>query len=47
MSFLDITVIAVPTENKAAYLEHSRTSTVVFKEHGALKVTETWGEDVP
>ncbi|MDQ1155592.1 DUF1428 domain-containing protein [Brevundimonas sp. SORGH_AS_0993] len=47
MSFLDITVIAVPTENRAAYLEHSRASTIVFKEHGALKVTETWGEDVP
>ena len=47
MPFLDITVIPVPTANKAAYLEHSRTSTIVFKEYGATRVTETWGEDVP
>lgn len=47
MAFLDITVIPVPTANKDAYLEHSRHSTVFFKEHGALKVTECWGEDVP
>ena len=47
MPFLDITVIPVPTANKAAYLEHSRTSTIVFKEYGATSVTETWGEDVP
>jgi uncharacterized protein YbaA (DUF1428 family) len=47
MSFLDITVIPVPTANKEAYLEHSRFSTPFFKEHGALTVTETWGEDIP
>ena len=47
MPFLDITVIPVPTANKAAYLEHSRQTTPFFKEHGATAVTETWGEDVP
>lgn len=47
MPFLDITVIPVPTANKAAYLEHSRNSTIVFKDYGATRVTETWGEDVP
>lgn len=47
MSFLDITVIPVPTANKSAYLEHSRKTTPFFKEQGALSVTETWGEDVP
>ena len=47
MSFLDITVIPVPTANRAAYLEHSRQSTVFFKEQGATSVTECWGEDVP
>ncbi|MFW2343367.1 DUF1428 domain-containing protein [Brevundimonas sp.] len=47
MAFLDIVIIPVPTANKAAYLEHSRQSTVFFKEQGALKVTECWGEDVP
>lgn len=47
MAFLDITVIPVPTGNKAAYLEHSRATTPFFKECGALSVTECWGEDVP
>lgn len=47
MSFLDITVVPVPTGNKAAYLDHSRKMTPFFKEHGALSVTEAWGEDIP
>ncbi|PZO11019.1 MAG: DUF1428 domain-containing protein [Lysobacteraceae bacterium] len=47
MPFLDITVIPVPTANKAAYLDHSRHTTPLFKEHGATAVTECWGEDVP
>jgi uncharacterized protein YbaA (DUF1428 family) len=47
MPFLDITVIPVPTANKAAYLEHSRETTPFFRAHGALGVTECWGEDVP
>jgi uncharacterized protein YbaA (DUF1428 family) len=47
MPFLDITVIPVPTANKAAYLEHSLKTTPFFKEQGALAVTETWGEDIP
>ncbi len=47
MPFLDITVIPVPTANKAAYLDHSRHTTRLFKESGATSVTECWGEDVP
>lgn len=47
MSFLDITVIPVETAKKEAYLEHSRQTTPFFKAHGALRVVETWGVDVP
>ena len=47
MAFLDITVIPVRTEDKAAYLEHSRRTTALFREFGAVSVTECWGEDVP
>lgn len=47
MPFLDITVIPVPFANKAAYLDHSRHTTTLFKEHGAIAVTECWGDDVP
>ncbi len=47
MPFLDITVIPVATTDKAAYLDHSRKMTPLFREHGATAVTECWGEDVP
>lgn len=47
MTFLDITVVPVPTGNKSAYLDHSRAATALFKEFGATSVTECWGEDVP
>ncbi|TPW05284.1 MAG: hypothetical protein FD125_787 [bacterium] len=47
MPFVDIVVLPVPTANKAAWLEHSRRQTPLFKEHDALSVTECWGEDVP
>lgn len=47
MPFLDITVIPVLTSRKEAYLEHARNTAIMFKEYGATRVTETWGEDVP
>jgi uncharacterized protein YbaA (DUF1428 family) len=47
MPFLDITVIPVPTAKKDAYLKHSAAMSPLFREEGALSVTETWGEDVP
>jgi uncharacterized protein YbaA (DUF1428 family) len=47
MPFLDITVIPVVTADKAAYLDHSRKMSPLFREQGALSVTECWGEDVP
>jgi len=47
MPYLDITVIPVPSDGQAAYLAHSHATTAMFKEAGALSVTETWGTDVP
>ena len=47
MPFIDITVIPVPTDKKDAYLKHSADTSPLFREAGALSVTETWGEDVP
>ncbi len=47
MSYVDGFVAAVPTANKEEYLEHARMSSDIFKEYGALKVVETWGDDVP
>jgi uncharacterized protein YbaA (DUF1428 family) len=47
MSYIDAMVAAVPTANREAYLKHSELTTAVFKEHGALKIVECWGDDVP
>jgi uncharacterized protein YbaA (DUF1428 family) len=47
MAYIDGFVAAVPTNNKEKYLEHAKQSALVFKDHGALKITEAWGNDVP
>ena len=47
MNYVDGFVAAVPTANRAAYLEHARLAASVFKEHGALGTVECWGDDVP
>lgn len=47
MTYVDGFVIAVPTANKEKYCEHAREAAVVFKKHGALKLVECWGDDVP
>lgn len=47
MSYIDGFVAAVPTANKQKYFEHAKLSVQVFKELGALSVTEAWGDDVP
>ena len=47
MHYIDGCVIPVPTANKQRYLDHARIAAVVFKEHGALKLVDCWGDDVP
>lgn len=47
MNYVDGYVIAVPTANREAYKELADTAAPVFKEHGALRVVECWGDDVP
>jgi uncharacterized protein YbaA (DUF1428 family) len=37
----------VPTANRDAYRKHAEAAASVFKAHGALKVVECWGDDVP
>jgi|TARA_R110000851_G_scaffold165286_1_gene310230 uncharacterized protein YbaA (DUF1428 family) len=46
-SYIDGFVAAVPTTNKKLFIEHARTAAIVFKEYGALRVVECWGDDVP
>ena len=47
MSYVDGFVAAVPTANNDAFIKHAEVAAEVFKEHGALKVVECWGDDVP
>ena len=47
MTFVDGFVAAVPKANKDKYIKHAEIASAVFKDHGAIRVTECWGEDVP
>lgn len=47
MTYVDGFVAAVPTKNREAYREHADKAAVLFKEYGATKVVECWGNDVP
>lgn len=47
MKYVDGFVAAVPVANKQQYIDHAKASAIVFKEHGALRVTECWEDDVP
>jgi uncharacterized protein YbaA (DUF1428 family) len=47
MTYVDGYVLAVPTANRAAYQKIAEDAAIVFKEYGALKVVECWGDDVP
>ena len=42
MSFIDITIVPVPTGSKADYLAFSRRMAEVYRDHGALRVTDCW-----
>lgn len=47
MTYVDGFVAAVPTANRDIYKKHAEAAAAVFKEHGAVKVVECWGNDVP
>lgn len=47
MAYVDGYVAAVPTANREIYRRHATDMAAVFKKHGALKLVECWGDDVP
>ena len=47
MAYVDGFLLAVPDENRAAYLRLAETAAEVFRDHGALRLVECWGNDVP
>lgn len=47
MSYIDGFVLAIPHENKQLYIEHAHHINPLFKELGATRTMECWGDDVP
>lgn len=47
MSYIDGFLTPVPETNRDAYLAMARAAAAVFKECGALRVVEAWGDDLP
>ena len=47
MTYVDGFVVAVPTANKQKYVDHAEGALDLFKEFGATRMVEGWGDDVP
>lgn len=47
MNYIDGYVLAVPTAKREAYTAMATIAAPIFKEFGALRVVECWGDDVP
>lgn len=47
MSYVDGFIIPVPAGNKEAYRKIAAAAAPIFKKHGALRVVECWGDDIP
>jgi uncharacterized protein YbaA (DUF1428 family) len=45
--YVDGFVVPVPIANREGYVKMASDAAHVFEEHGALRVVEGWGEDVP
>jgi len=47
MAYIDGFVIAVPKENRSAFIEHANIGDGMFMELGATRILECWEDDVP
>lgn len=47
MTYIDGFLAAVPTANKDIYRKHAAETGAIFKEFGALSLTDCWGDDLP
>lgn len=47
MTYVDGFVVAVPTANRQRYIDHAEVGLDLFKEFGASRMVEGWGDDVP
>lgn len=47
MGYADGYLLAVPAKNREAYREVADKAAAVFREYGAIRIVEAWGDDVP
>ena len=47
MAYIDGFIMPMTTSNKDLFTDHANRIDKFFLEHGALKVVECWGDDVP
>jgi uncharacterized protein YbaA (DUF1428 family) len=47
VTYIDGFLAAVSETNKGAYIKHARTALALFTDHGATRMVENWGDDVP
>ena len=47
MKYVEGFVAAVPAANKETYRKHAAEAAPLFKEFGATRMVECWGDDVP
>ena len=47
MEYIDGFVVAVPNDKKQDYVQFAELAAKVFREHGATRIVECWGDDVP
>lgn len=47
MRYVEGFVVAVPTASRAIYIKHAEDAAKVFMDHGASRLVECWGDDVP
>ncbi|WP_262265633.1 DUF1428 domain-containing protein [Microvirga yunnanensis] len=47
MTYVDGFVLAVPADKKEEYRRHAAEAAPLFKEFGATRMVECWGDDVP
>jgi uncharacterized protein YbaA (DUF1428 family) len=47
MGYTDGYLVPCPKENREAYRAMAQKASTIFKEHGATRVVEAWGDDVP
>ncbi|WNJ88804.1 DUF1428 domain-containing protein [Bosea sp. 685] len=47
MTYVQGFVVAVPAANKEAYRKHAADAAPIFREFGATRLVEAWGDDIP